>query len=558
MPSFSKRQTLAAINEKKQRINKINYMKKIKFYCKTIFICISLFFGKYCNAQSVFQKDYTGINFNIGYSIQTDNSGFVIAGATSSSGQGGKDVLLMKTDLNGNILWAKTIGGNGDDVAHCLKKTSDGGYIIVGSTSSYVYAPIDSSNFYIIKTDNSGNVQWTRSIGSFNTEVANDVIETSDHKFAIVGYTRSIGPGNADVYFMELDSIGNLQWAYGMGGVGNDFGNSLTQTNTNKFIIVGSTTGFSAVGQIPYLINTSELGVVQNSYTFNLNTSYNIQKRYFTKIIEGYFNDYMITGSVGIGTIGDAQHFILDIGQNTVINWMKKYTLNSGEGVGTSLEKTLDNGFIIGGTMGLDHPALIKIDAIGQLITTKFFPNTSSSYHGKGLDVKSTNDGGFALVGFRYNASDTSVYLIKTDNNLSSGCDESNGFINTATNMSPIANVQTTTYATGSNYIAIDSGIVLTAFPYMNVICFTTGIDQNSIIEKTLKIQQSAFSVNFLLTDNNDMIVKIDIYNVIGEKMKSNGVNNQYISTIEFSKGIYFYQLLTKNNVTYSGKINIQ
>ena len=532
-------------------------MKTVKVYGKILLVLVLIFAGKNNNAQSVFQKNYIGSNTSIGYSIQTDNNGFIIAGTTSASGAGGRDVLLMKTDLDGNVLWAKTIGGIGDDIAHAIKKTSEGGYIIVGSTSSYVYAPSDSSNFYIIKTDYSGNVEWTRAIGSYNTEVANDVIETYDHKYAVVGYTKSIGPGYEDVYLIELDSFGNLQWAYGMGSSGSDFGNSLVQTPTHDFIIVGSTTGFNAGGQIPYIIVTDEFGIVQESSTFDFNTTVTTIKRYFTKIINGYFNDYLITGSDGLGVYGDAQPFILDIGQYGDVNWMKKYDLNSGEGIGTSLDKTADGGFILVGTMQIDHPTLIKVDAIGQIEANMFYPDIYSPYLGKGLDVKHTFDGEFVLVGYRYNASDTAVSLIKTDFNLLSGCDEHAGFYNTAGNMNPTSNFRVTNYSTGSNYIAVDSGSVATAYPFMNVICIATGVTQDKHTAEILEIRQSDYAVEFLLNDISDFIKSITIYNVLGDQLKSNVQDVQTISTAGFPQGIYFYQVLT-NQQLFTGKFIVR
>ena len=535
---------------------------KFKINCdKILLIMVLIFQMSTTDAQSVFQKSYIGSRESIAYSIYADNSGFVIAGTTSDWGAGGKDVLLLKTDLSGNILWAKTIGGKGNDIAYSIKKTSEGGFIIVGSTSSYVSVPSDSSNFYIIKTDSSGNIEWTRAIGSYNTEVANDVIETYDHKYAIVGYTKSIGPGNEDVYFMELDSIGNFLWAYGMGSTGSDFGNSIIQTPSHDFIIVGSTTSFNAGGQIPYLIVVDESGIVLNqdpSYTFNLNTPVSTSKRYFTKIINGYFNDYAITGSDGLGDFGDAQHFILDIDQNYNINWMKKYPLNSGEGVATSIDKTADGGFVIGGTMGVDHPALIKVDAIGQFESNKFYPDINSPYNGKGLDVKQTSDGEIVLVGYRYNSSDTSVYLIKADVNLSSGCDEHDGFENPSMIMNPIADLRVTTYATGTNYIAVDSGTVAIPYPFMNIICIATGISQDQITNENLEIRQSDYNVDFLLNDAGDFIKSIIIFNVLGETLQTNNQDHYSVSTTSFPKGIYFYQVITDYNRFYSGKFIVK
>jgi len=533
-------------------------MKIAKVYSGILFLLILVILGKSNNAQKVFQKNYLGSNTCIGYSIQADSSGFVIAGATSGSGQGGMDVLVMKTDLNGNILWAETIGGKGDDIARSIKKTSDGGFIIAGSTSSYVNPSTDSSNFYIIKTDNSGNVQWTRAIGSYDAEVANDVIETYDHKYVILGSTKSVGPGNGDIYLMELSSAGDLQWSYGMGSTGTDFGNSLIQTSSHDFIIVGSTTGYNSQGQVPYIIFTSESGIVQNpSGTFNFNSSVSTSKRYFTKIIDGYFNDYVLTGSDGLGSFGDAQHFLLDLDQNCDVNWMKKYFMNSGECVGTSLDKTPQGGYIIGGTMGIDIPALIKTDAIGQLEAMMIYPDMGFSYFGKGFDVKQTNDGADVLVGYRYNSSDTSVYLVKADFNLSTGCEGGYNLMNYSTPMYPTISIQNTTYATGSNYIAIDSGIVAPAYPFMNVICLTTGTIQNPLINENLEIRQSDISIEFLLKDQDDFIKLVTIYNLLGDKVISIDKNIQGVSTTGLSNGIYFYQVLTNHQQFFTGKFII-
>src|SRR3989344_4013325 len=156
----------------------------------TLILTLSLLFVNHVFSQSVFQKTYGGLT-SIGYSLEVDSSNFVIAGTTSISGAGGQDVFVMKTDNDGNILWAKTIGGNKDDIAYSIKKASDGGFIIVGSTASYVSVVGDNSNVYIIKMDAIGNVEWTRSIGGNDKDEAKDVIQTYDNKYAIVGNTKS-------------------------------------------------------------------------------------------------------------------------------------------------------------------------------------------------------------------------------------------------------------------------------------------------------------------------------------------------------------------------------
>ena len=85
--------------------------------------------------------------------IQTSDEGYIIAGETTSFGNG-YDIYLVKTDANGNTLWSKTYGGTGMEYFSSLQKTSDGGYVIAGYTNSFGEG---NNDMYIIKTDSQGN-----------------------------------------------------------------------------------------------------------------------------------------------------------------------------------------------------------------------------------------------------------------------------------------------------------------------------------------------------------------------------------------------------------------
>lgn len=538
----------------------------MKTFTGKLILTLSLFFVNPVFSQSVFQKTYGGLT-SIGYSIEVDSSNFVIAGTTSISGAGGQDVFVMKTDNDGNVLWAKTVGGDKDDIAYSMKKTSDGGFVVVGSTASYVSAPADNSNMYIIKMDASGNVEWTRSVGGNDLDEAKDVIKTYDNKYAIVGNTKSFGAGNEDVYLIELDSAGNLLWDYTIGGTGSDFGNGLIQFSAvGDIIVVGSTTGFSAGGEIPYLIKTSELGVLLNSYTYDLATSVSTKKRYFTKIDRAWSPalSCVITGSDGFGSIGDAQHFILNLSSTTLsINWMKKYYMNSGAGVGSSIRMIAGGNYIIGGTMGIDRPALIKVDFAGTVLETKFYPDLGTSANGKGFGVQQINNEQFIFTGMRYNSSDTTVFLIKTDSTyLSSGCQEQPGFFNGTSSvsaaMSPISIAQTSISTNVTSFVAIDSGVVSVANPVVTTICTTAGLEEYVYDSNSLQLDQSDNTVDFILKDNLDKIKGIEIYSVLGNKVKVAIENNQTISTNEISSGVYFYRIITNNKIPYTGKFIVK
>jgi len=92
--------------------------------------------------------------------IQTSDGGYAIAGTTSSFGAGEADVYVVKLDANGNLQWTKTIGGESDDRGFSLIQTSDGGYAIAGATNSF-----SAGGVYVVKLDANGNLQWTKTIG---------------------------------------------------------------------------------------------------------------------------------------------------------------------------------------------------------------------------------------------------------------------------------------------------------------------------------------------------------------------------------------------------------
>ena len=137
--------------------------------------------------------------------IQTSNGGYAIAGHTTSFGAGGADVYVVKLDANGNLQWTKTIGGESGDSGSSLFQTSDGGYVIAGSTTSFGAGEPD---VYVVKLDAHGNLQWTKTIGAKNFNMSS-LIQTSDGGYAIAGTTESFGAGKWDVYVVKLDRNGH-------------------------------------------------------------------------------------------------------------------------------------------------------------------------------------------------------------------------------------------------------------------------------------------------------------------------------------------------------------
>jgi hypothetical protein len=169
---------------------------------------------------------------------QTPDGGFIIVGWTRSFGLGPDDVYLVKTDDTGALDWQKWYGGAGADEGRDVIITSDGSYVIVGNTSSYGAGGAD---FYIIKTNSMGDTLWTRAVGGTEYDIADGVVEASDGTIAVVGETESYGSGDLSVYIVALDGNGNVHCTDTYGTDGLDDGVAIVETPDQGFVIVGGT-----------------------------------------------------------------------------------------------------------------------------------------------------------------------------------------------------------------------------------------------------------------------------------------------------------------------------
>ena len=219
-------------------------------------------------------KTYVAPSLQVGVTIvQTTDGGYAIAGAASAS-VGDLDVWLAKTDSFGNIQWNKTIGGTGNDAANGLILTSDGGYAIAGYTYSF---GAGSKDGWLIRTDANGNMQWNKTYGGTGDEEFQRIVRTLDGGYAIGGVTNSFGAGGNDIWFVKIDSYGNMQWSKTFGGSGNDNGEMVRQTTDGGYAIVGTTSSSGAGIANFYLVKIGvegESGLAWTDSTVNTITLY--------------------------------------------------------------------------------------------------------------------------------------------------------------------------------------------------------------------------------------------------------------------------------------------
>ncbi len=210
------------------------------------------------SGNRVWDRTFGGADYDYGRSVQqTSDGGYVIAGYTRSYGAGGDDVWLIRTDASGNEVWDKTFGGPGYDEGYSARQTSDGGYVIAGYTYSYGAGHAD---IWLIKTDTSGNKVWDRTFGGTGSDKGSSVQQTSDGGYIIAGSTSSYGAGWDDVWIIRTDADGNEVWDKTFGATQNDEGYSVRPTSDGGCIVAGSIYAGTVTSYDVYLIKTDADG----------------------------------------------------------------------------------------------------------------------------------------------------------------------------------------------------------------------------------------------------------------------------------------------------------
>ncbi|HTW92442.1 MAG TPA: hypothetical protein VMH22_12135 [bacterium] len=210
------------------------------------------------SGDTLWTRTYGGTGDDEGYSVQqTSDRGYIIAGYTWAAGLREYDFYLVKTDSFGDTLWTRTYGGNGDDYGYSVQQTSDGGYIVAGSTSSFGAGEDDA---YLVKTNASGDTVWTRTYGGSSVEYVYSVQQTSDGGYVVAGSTNSYGAGRDDVYLVKTRASGDTAWTRTYGGSSSDGGYCVQQTSDRGYIVTGYTSSFGAGVEDVYLVKTDSLG----------------------------------------------------------------------------------------------------------------------------------------------------------------------------------------------------------------------------------------------------------------------------------------------------------
>ncbi|HYV92813.1 MAG TPA: T9SS type A sorting domain-containing protein [Chitinophagales bacterium] len=367
---------------------------------------------------------------------QTSDGGFIIAGASASNdgnvtGHHGStgyfDYWIVKSDIDGNLVWEKSFGGSADDEARSIQQTTDGGFIVAGrslSNNGDVNGHHNNYDFWIVKLDTAGNLMWQKSLGGNNNDQATSIQQTSDGGFIVSGNSDSNdgdvsgNHGGWDYWIVKLDSGGNIEWQKSLGGSDDEAAISMEKTTDGGFIVAGTSRS----------------------------------------------NDGDVSGNQGAD-----DYWIVKLDAAGIIIWGKTFG-GSELDEANSIQQTFDGGFIIAGLSdsfngdvygnhGAEDCWIIKLDTGGNLIWQKCLGGID---YDQAISIQQTSDSGFIFSGYTLsidgdvsgNHGGYDFWIVKLSSDIATGIPHSaNNFISLYPN--PVQNQLTIALASPANETTI-------------------------------------------------------------------------------------------------------
>jgi hypothetical protein len=402
---------------------------------KAVFLLI-LFLSAFVTSGQIpyveWQKNFGGTLIDHAWSVQqTMDGGFIVAGdVTSINGDiagnhGGMDCWVLKLDVTGSLQWKKCFGGTGTDGSISIKQTIDGGYIVAAYSNSIngdVTGNHGGGDFWIVKLDIGGSIQWQKCLGGTHHEDIWSIVQTTDGGYIVAGWSYS---NDGDVYgnhgfqdylIFKLNSTGSIQWQKCLGGSADDEATFIQQTIDGGYIVVGysdSNDGDVSGNHGSYdywVVKLDTIGAIQwqkcyggtgaefpHSITQTADGGYIIAG-------ESYSNDGDVTGHHN--DVDYADYWVVKLDTLGVIQWQKSLGGTKGD-VANSIQQTSDGGYIVAGYVSSNDGDvflingnfdywLVKLDTLGTITWKKCLGGSDDDFLNF---IQQTTDGGYIAVG---------------------------------------------------------------------------------------------------------------------------------------------------------------
>lgn len=346
--------------------------------------------------------------------VEVDGGGYLIAAQHVTPVYRG--LLFIRTDQNGDTLWTKLY--KKDSVAYytgksgSLIKTYDGGYALGGSIKD-VNDTVNTSDALLVKLDANGDTMWTKVFGGPYYDAARICQQTSDSGYVLIGDTDTTSNGDDDFYIIKTDSLGNLEWEKNHGGNGYQVALSGQPTLDGGYIMSGFT---GAVTPIHRLIKVDAVGDFEWAKVYS-----SVGGCYVTQASD---SGYVLSGQKFVGgTLGD-QGVLRKVDKDGNQVWEKTYGIGFTMEWFDSRPIIMSNGdIVVAGTKqpgaGGARGWVARVNNIGDSLWIRSFTTAVPTAPNQFYDIKPTQDGGFVMCGSGWDANQD-IWIVKVD---SMGCE---------------------------------------------------------------------------------------------------------------------------------------
>jgi parallel beta-helix repeat protein len=402
--------------------------------------------------------------------IQTNDGGYLLVGSTNASGN--NDIWIVKTNPDGCMQWNQTYGGTLEEYAYGAVQTVDGGYAIGGYVRNGTTFPfLSSTDAYLVKTDASGNLQWSQTYGGLKSDDVNSVIQTSDGGYIMGGSTSSFGTGNSDFWLVKVDSSGNAQWNQTYGGINGGNVMCVIQTDDRGYALVGASGGDG------WLIKTDAYGDVQWEQAYDGN-----DLELFASVVQADDGGYVLSGVTLSFDAGNADMYVVKTDRYGNVQWNETYGGASLDGGFSVIQNSYGEYVVVGFTsssgLGGNDAVLVRFDPNGNIISSRTFGGPEMDL---GRSVVQTSDGDYVFGGYTasFGAGDYDFWLVKTSEICSITTDDYDGLWHN----SDFTITLTVTDSSGRSeiYYRINGGSIqtvdLNGQPYFTLECCTNTLE---------------------------------------------------------------------------------
>ena len=396
------------------------------------------------------ENSYSIVSTSDGGYIAAGYTASSASGDVSGASKGAGDIWIVKMNSIGAIEWEKNYGGNAEDEGYSIVQTSDGGYIVGGNTYSSANGDVSganhgSSDIWIVKLDNTGAITWEKNYGGDQTEYFNSIRQTTDGGYIVVGSTNSSANGDVtgasngdfDVWIVKLDNAGAITWQKNYGGSASDRGLSVIQTTDTGYMVAANTES-SATGDVTganngakdiWLLKLDNAGAITWQKNYGGSGDDGFQYDCIKQTTDGGYIGLASTASSATGDVsgvnkGAVDYWAVKLDNAGSITWEKNYG-GSGNEVGTSVYKTADGGYwligvttssangdVTGTNNGVVDGWVVKINSTGTIQWQYNYGGDNQDF----LTSAAPADDGFFLSG--YSQSSQTGTIDDTNNGL--------------------------------------------------------------------------------------------------------------------------------------------